>query len=198
MRFKTAFISVFVLGLMAVNGVAQEKYDIDASHSNVNFTVRHMVVSKVSGGFKEFSGAILYDEKDISKSSVNVTIKTASVNTQNERRDTHLRSADFFDAENNPDITFVSKKIEKRNDGHVAIGDFTMRGVTKEIELPFTILGKQKTQRGTVMGIEAKTTLNRFDYGVKWDRALDDGGLVVGKDVEITLTVEALAPSKAQ
>ena len=198
MRFKTAFISVFALGLMATNNFAQEKFDIDVTHSNVNFTVRHMVVSKVTGGFKEFSGAILYDEKDLSKSSVNVTIKTASINTQNERRDTHLRSADFFDAENNPDITFVSKKIEKRNGEYVAIGDLTMRGVTKEIELPFTILGTRKTQQGSIMGIEAKTTVNRFDYGVKWDRALDDGSLVVGKDVDITLTVEAKTPSKTQ
>jgi polyisoprenoid-binding protein YceI len=198
MRFNSVFSSFFAFGLMAVSSFAQEKYEIDPVHTNVNFTVRHMVVSKVSGNFKEFSGTILYDEKDLTKSSVNVTIKTASINTQNERRDTHLRSADFFDVENNPEIVFVSKKIEKRNDGHVAIGDLTMRGVTKEIELPFTILGTRNTQQGAIMGIEAKTTVNRFDYGVKWDRALDDGSLVVGKDVEINLTVEAKTPSKTQ
>jgi polyisoprenoid-binding protein YceI len=193
MRFNRFFIAVFALGIFAATGLAQEKYDIDPVHSNIGFTVRHMVVAKVSGSFKEFSGTIIYDEKDIGKSSVKAAIKTASINTQNERRDNHLRSADFFDAENHPEITFVSKKITKSNGGFVAVGDLTIRGLTKEVELPFTILGTQKTQRGTLLGVEANITVNRFDYDVKWDRALDDGNLVVGKDVNINLTVEALA-----
>jgi polyisoprenoid-binding protein YceI len=197
MRFTKLFVFSFALLALAVSGFAQEKFKIDSTHSNIAFTVRHMVVAKVSGSFNEFFGTILYDENDITKSSVNVTIKTASINTQNERRDNHLRSADFFDAANHPQITFVSKKIEKSKDGYVAIGDLTIRGVTKEVALPFTILGKQKTQRGTVVGFEANLTVNRFDYGVKWDRTLDDGNLVVSKDVGINLTVEAIA-SKPQ
>jgi len=192
MRFRSLCWSFVALFFVVANSLAGEKYQIDPTHSHMGFTVRHMLIAKVSGKFKEFSGTIDYDEKDITKSSVQVTIKTASIDTESERRDNHLRSADFFDAENFPEITFVSKKIEKRGNGYVAIGDFTMRGVTKEVTLPFTILGTIKDQRGsTRMGVEALTTLNRFDYGVKWDRKLDNGGLVVSEQVELTLAVEA-------
>lgn len=170
MRFKSTVVALFVLGLFATGIFAGEKYEIDRSHSNVGFTVRHMAISKVNGEFKDFSGTIVYDEKDITKSSVNVTIKTASIDTENERRDTHLRSDDFFNAAVDSVITFVSKKVEKQGDGYVAIGDFTLRGVTKEIALPFTILGTLTEQNGNKrVGVEAKTTINRFDYGVKWE-----------------------------
>jgi len=193
MRFTQKIVLIFALCFFAATGLAQEKFEIDPTHSNVGFTVRHMLVAKVSGGFKEFSGTILYDEKDITKSSVNVTIKTASINTQNDRRDNHLRSADFFNAATDSVITFVSKSIKKSNGGYIATGDLTIRGVTKEVELPFNILGTIKDPRGTRMGIEAGLTLNRFDYGVKWDRTLDNGGLVVSSEVQINLTVEAMA-----
>ena len=190
MRFTKLVVAVFTL--LAVNSFAQEKFDIDPSHSNITFTVRHMVVAKVSGEFKKFSGTIVYDAKEVAKSSVNVTIKVASIDTENEGRDNHLRSGDFFNAATDSLITFVSKKIKKKGKGYIATGDFTLRGVTKEIELPFTILGTIKDQRGdTRLGVEAKTTINRFDYGVKWDRALEGGNLIVSKDVEINLTLEA-------
>ncbi|MGH7450740.1 MAG: YceI family protein [bacterium] len=197
MRFNRFFTTVIALGIFAVAGFAQEKYEIDPSHSNVSFTVRHMVIAKVSGGFKEFSGTILYDEKDITKSSVNVTIKTASINTQNERRDNHLRSEDFFNAAKDSVITFVSKKIEKRGEDLVAIGDLTIRSVAKPVELPFKILGKIEDARGKRLGIEAGLTLDRFDYGVKWDRTIESGGLVVSKEVDVNLTLEAIS-RKAQ
>lgn len=194
MRFIKFFTMVFALGIFTATGFAQEKYEIDPVHSNIGFTVRHMVIAKVSGGFKEFSGTILYDEKDIAKSSVNVTIKTASINTQNERRDNHLRSEDFFNAAKDSVITFVSKKIEKRGDGFLAIGDLTIRGVTKQVELPFKILGKIEDARGNRLGIEAELTIDRFDYGVKWDKTVESGGgLVVSKEVAINLTVEAVS-----
>ncbi|MGH7600744.1 MAG: YceI family protein [bacterium] len=193
MRFTRFFTAVFVLGIFAATGFAQEKYEIDPTHSNVSFTVRHMVIAKVSGGFKEFSGSILYDEKDLTKSSVNVTIKTGSINTQNERRDNHLRSEDFFNAAKDSVITFASKKIEKRGDGFVAVGDLTIRSVTKPVELPFKILGKIEDARGKRIGIEAGLTLDRFDYGVKWDRTIESGGLVVSKEVDVNLTLEAIS-----
>lgn len=194
MRSSKLLLSVFAMWLVAANSVAAEKYEIDPVHSHMGFTVRHMVVARVSGKFKDFSGAIVYDEKDVTKSSVSVNIKTASIDTENEKRDHHLRSADFFDAENYPEITFVSKKIEKRNDGYIAIGDLTIRGVTKQIELPFRILGKINDPYGnTRIGIEAGMTLNRFDYGVKWDKALDSGSLIVSEDVVLNLAVEAIA-----
>ena len=190
MRFTKLVVAVFIL--LAANSFAQEKFEIDPSHSNVGFTVRHMVVAKVSGEFKKYSGTIIYDAKDVTKSSVNVMIKVASIDTEHEGRDNHLRSADFFNAATDSLITFVSKKIEKKGDGYVAIGDFTLRGVTKEIALPFTILGTIKDQRGaTRLGIEASATINRFDYGVKWDNALEGGNLVVSKEVAINLAIEA-------
>jgi polyisoprenoid-binding protein YceI len=192
MRFDKFFTTVIALGIFAATGFAQEKYEIDRSHSNVSFTVRHMVVAKMSGGFKEFSGTILYDEKDITKSSVNVTIKTASINTQNERRDNDLRGDNFFNAATDSLITFVSKKIEQKGDGYIAIGDLTIRGVTKQVELPFKILGKIEDTRSKRLGIEAGMTINRFDYGVKWDRTMDNGSLVVDKNVDINLNVEAV------
>ena len=194
MRFKKFAVVILALSFAATTGFAQpEKYEIDPVHSNVGFTVRHMVIAKVIGKFNEFSGAIVYDEQDITKSSVTAIIKTASIDTDNERRDNHLRSADFFDAENHPEISFFSKKIEKRDNAYVAIGDLTMRGVTKEIELPFTILGTVKDQRGnTRIGIEAGVKLNRFDYEVTWDRALDDGNLVVSNEVEVNLSLAAV------
>jgi len=169
----------------------QGNYDIDASHSNINFTVRHLVVAKVSGSFREFSGAIMYDEKDVTKSSVNVTIKAKSIDTQNDRRDGHLRSPDFFNTEKDSMIMFASKSIRKSGGGYIATGDLTIRGVTKRVDLPFQILGVRKDVRSVRMGIEAALTINRFDYDVKWDRTLDDGNLVVGKDVQINLTIEA-------
>ncbi len=194
MRFNRFFIVVFALGIFAATGFAQpEKYEIDPVHSNIGFTVRHMVIAKVSGGFKEFSGTILYDEKDLTKSSVNVTIKTASINTQNERRDNHLRSEDFFNAAKDSVITFVSKKIEKRGEDLVAIGDLTIRSVAKQVELPFKILGKIEDANGKRLGIEAGLTIDRFDYGVKWDRTIESGGLVVSKEVDINLAVEAIS-----
>jgi polyisoprenoid-binding protein YceI len=192
MRFDKFFTTVIALGIFAATGFAQEKYEIDRSHSNVSFTVRHMVVAKMSGGFKEFSGTIIYDEKDIAKSSVNVTIKTASINTQNERRDNDLRGDNFFNAATDSLITFVSKKIEQKGDGYIAIGDLTIRGVTKQVELPFKILGKIEDTRSKRLGIEAGMTINRFDYGVKWDRTMDNGSLVVDKNVDINLNVEAV------
>ncbi|MDZ7344551.1 MAG: YceI family protein [candidate division KSB1 bacterium] len=193
MRFNN-FLITLALSFGATTGFAQpEKYEIDPVHSNIGFTVRHMVIAKVSGGFKKFSGTILYDEKDITKSSVNVTINATSIDTDNERRDNHLRSADFLNAAEDSVITFISKKIEKRGDGYVAIGDLTIRKVTKQIELPFKILGKIEDSRSKRIGIEAGLTIDRFDYDVKWDRTLETGGLVVSREVDVNLTIEAIA-----
>ena len=192
MRYKVSAAAVLLLGLFAANTFAGEKFEIDVSHSNITFTVRHMSIAKVNGEFKSFSGTIVYDDKDVTKSSVSVTIKTASIDTENEGRDNHLRGDDFFNAAKDSLITFVSKKVEKKGDDYVAIGDFTLRGVTKEIALPFKILGTVKDQRGnTRLGVEAKTTINRFDYGVKWDRTFEPNNLVVANEVDITLHIEA-------
>jgi polyisoprenoid-binding protein YceI len=192
MRFKSIIALIIAIALLTVNSFAAEKYEIDKTHSVISFTVRHMSIAKVTGQFREFHGTILYDEQDITKSSVNVTIKTASVDTGNDNRDNHLRTGDFFNAPTDSLIIFASKKIEKQGESYVAIGDLTLRGVTKEVNLPFTILGKVKDHRGnTRIGVEAGLTLNRFDYGVKWDRKFDESNLIVGENVEIYLAIEA-------
>jgi polyisoprenoid-binding protein YceI len=182
-----------LLGFLAVTSWAAEEYKIDRAHSSVGFAVRHMVVSKVKGEFNEWSGTILYDDKDISKSSVEVTIKTASVDTKDVKRDEHLRSADFFDVEKHPEIIFKSKRIEKSDDGYVAVGDLTLRGVTKEIQISFEIAGMITDPYGnTRMGLSASTKINRQDFGVSWSKTLDTGGLVVSDDVDIEIEIEAV------
>jgi polyisoprenoid-binding protein YceI len=192
-------LMVVTLGLLSPAGAA-DQFEIDRSHSSVGFSVRHMMVTNVKGNFKDFSGTILYDDKDISKSSVNVTIKTASVDTDNENRDNDLRSPNFFDAAKYPEITFASKRVEKAGDGFTCIGTLTMHGVSKDVTVPFKIIGPVKDQRGnTRIGIEASLTINRTDYGIVYSRALEGGGLVVGNEVKIEINLEAIrraAPSQ--
>lgn len=170
---------------------AQDAYTIDAVHSSVGFKVKHMMVSDVKGSFAAFSGAINLDPKSIDASSVEVTIETASVSTHNEKRDGHLKSPDFFDAEKFPTITFKSKKITKKGDAWVAVGDLTMRGVTKEIELPFTLSGPVSASNASIIGVSAAMELNRQDFGVSWNKTLDAGGVVVGDKVKIEIELEA-------
>jgi len=196
MRFKTFFSAAAVLVALAGSAAtssAADKYTVDPTHSSIGFAVRHMVVSKVKGYFNEYTATILYDDKDITKSSAEVTIKTASIDTRDAKRDEHLRTPDFFDAAKYPEITFKSKRIEKSGEGFVAVGDLTMRGVTKEIQLPFTFAGVVTDPWGnTRLGLSASTKLNRQDYGVSWSKSLDSGGLVVSDDVEIAIEIEAI------
>lgn len=170
---------------------AQDAYTIDPVHSSVEFKVKHMMVSDVKGTFKSFSGAITLDPTNIEKSSVEVTIESASVSTNNEKRDGHLKSADFFDVEKFPTLTFKSKKVAKKGDGYVATGDLTIRGVTKEIELPFTLSGPVSAGPASIIGVSASTEINRQDFGVAWNKNLEAGGVVVSDKVRIELEVEA-------
>ena len=196
MRMKSVFIALtclLALGVAASTGVAADTFTIDPNHSSIGFTVKHMVVTKVKGGFDEYAGTILYDDKDLTKSSVEVTIKTASIDTNTPRRDDDLRSPNFFDAAKYPEITFTSRRIEKSGDGYTAIGDLTMHGVTKEINMPFTIAGTVTDPMGnTRLGLSAQTSLNRQDYGITWSKKLDNGGLVAGDEVQISIEVEAV------
>jgi polyisoprenoid-binding protein YceI len=182
-----AFASV-----LAITASAADDYKIDAAHSSIEFSVKHMVISNVKGTFDEFDAAIEYDPDNIENSSVEVTISVASVNTRNQKRDDHLRGGDFFDAGAHPDITFKSKKITKKGDGYVAAGTLTIRGVSREIELPFTLNGPITNPWGqTVIGVEIEYQLDRQDYGVTWNKTMDNGGLVVGDDVKIEINLEA-------
>ena len=173
--------------------LSAERYEIDPAHTSIGFAVRHLVINKVRGSFKTFSGEIFYDEKDITKSSVSVTIQAASISTDHQKRDKHLRSPEFFDVERFPLITFRSTRVERRADGYVAVGTLTMHGISREIALPFTLLGRVKDPWGnTRIGVEASLTLNRQDYGVSWSKTMDNGGLVVGNEVRIEINLEAI------
>lgn len=196
MRWKNIALGL-TLSLFAASAPAKaaDRYQLDPVHSYVGFSVRHLMVSWVKGEFKEFSGEIVHDPQDLGQSSVRVAIKAASLDTRNERRNNHLKSPDFFSVEQFPEITFQSKRVAKRGDGYVAIGDLTIRGITKEIELPFTLAGPVTGPDGRPrLGAEAATTINRLDFQVSWNRALEGGGLVVGDDAKIEIQVEAIGP----
>jgi polyisoprenoid-binding protein YceI len=169
-------------------------YEIDPAHTTIGFSVRHLAINNVPGRFREFNGTIQYDQQNVTKSSVAFTAKAASIDTGVEQRDTHLRSADFFDVAHHPEITFKSTRVEKKGENDfIAYGDFTLRGVTKQVALPFKLYGAIKDPWGKMrVGVEAGLTINRQDYGVSWSQQLDNGGLVVGNDVKVSLFVEAV------
>jgi polyisoprenoid-binding protein YceI len=166
---------------------------IDAGHSDLSFSIRHFV-SRVRGTFGKWAGTIIVDTMDVTKGSVDVTIQATSIDTQNENRDNDLRSANFFEVEKYPTITFRSTKVEGRKDDLTVTGDLTIRGVTKPVVLKGRYLGvTAPDQRGTRrMGFEASTTINRLDYGVTWNRAVEGGGVMLGDDVRIDIAIEAM------
>jgi len=168
-------------------------WNIDPAHSLVEFTVRHMMVSNVKGRFGSVAGKIETTDDNIADAKVEVEIDVTSINTGNEQRDGHLRTADFFDAESFPNIKFVSKRVEDHGNGTFdLIGDLTIRGVTKEITLKGEDNGRGNTPQGAhVAGFSASTQLNRQDFGVKTNMALETGGVLVGDIVKINLEVEA-------
>ena len=188
---KKLFVTAVAIALLAVQAIGAAPYKIDQGHAIVGFKVTHMVVSKTAGKFNKFDATFNYNAKDITQSSVMATIQAGSIDTNNERRDGHLKSGDFFDVENNPTITFKSSKIVKDGDGYVAHGDLTMRGVTKHVDLPFAITGPITDSRGNSrLGVEGKLTINRHDYGVSWSKTMDSGGLVVSNEVDIEIDAE--------
>jgi polyisoprenoid-binding protein YceI len=168
-------------------------YNFDKAHSFIGFKVRHMGLIEVPGFFRDFTGAVNFDPADVTKSTVEFTAKATSVDTGVAGRDKHLRTADFFDVEKYPDITFKSTKVEKKGKGWMMTGDFTMRGVTKSISFPFQIAGwlPADERSGGKMGIAAETTINRRDYGVNWGNNLPSGVPAVSDSVTVTLQIEA-------
>lgn len=192
--FVKKLTGIILSGLLMVSAVfAGDQYIIDKAHTKVGFAVKHMVLSTVRGDFKEYSGKIYFDENDVTKSRVEGTVQVASINTENEKRDRHLLSADFFNAKKYPEIYFKSKRIQKEGKNFVMIADFTMHGVTKEVRVPFKVLGVIQDPMGNKrVGIEAKFKINRKDYGVSWSKTMDNGGLVVSDEVTIELTFEGV------
>jgi polyisoprenoid-binding protein YceI len=174
-------------------GGSTRTYKIDKSHSEAIFQVRHLL-TKVRGRFSDFEGAIDFNEASPEQSAVNFTIKATSIDTAEPDRDKHLRTADFFDVETHPTITFHSKRITaKGGDSFDVVGDLTMHGVTKEVTLPVSHLGKAKDPWGNErIGFEGETTINRKDFGLTWNAALETGGFLVGDEVKIQLQIQAV------
>ncbi len=174
--------------------VAAQTWTIDSAHSGASFTVRHMMVSNVHGRFGKVEGTIVYDGSNIGAVSATANINSTTITTDNEKRDAHLKSADFFDVATYPTITFKSKRAEVVGNGRFKlIGDLTMRGKTKEVVLdvegPTDPVTVQNSQR---IGATATTTVNRQDFGVSWSRSMDGGGVVVGDSVKITIELELI------
>ncbi|HEX2166601.1 MAG TPA: YceI family protein [Longimicrobiales bacterium] len=191
---RLGIVAVMGLSVTAAGRVDPVRFDIDQSHSYVGFTVRHLGVSNVKGKFTRFSGHIMLNETDVTQSTVNVTVETGSIDTSNERRDNHLRSEDFFEAERFPQLTFVSSRIEETADGLVLVGNLTIRDVTKEVRVPFELSGPVTTESGRQrLGAEGTLRIDRFDYGLQWNR-IQEAVQVVGDEVRIELNIEANTP----
>lgn len=190
MKRITAAMLVVLVGLVGAAS-ATDTWTMDKAHSDVTFRVKHLM-SKVTGSFVDFDGTITTDFGNLAASSVSFTIQATSIDTKNADRDKHLRSADFFDVEKYPTISFTSSKITKTGEGSFDVtGTLTMHGVSKEITLPVTFLGAAQDPWGnTKAGFEADTTLSRTDFGIVWNKALETGGLLLGDEVEVTINLE--------
>ena len=191
-----AFATLTGLTLQAPALAGAEAYDFDAVHSSATFKVRHFF-TQVVGRFDQLEGTVHWDHAEPAKSSVELVIQTASINTSNDKRDAHLRSADFFDAETHPTMTFMSTKIEKGDkEGHFKVhGDLTMRGVTKSVVVNLEALGFMDTPMGKRGGFLATTTINRQDFGVSWNRTLDTGGVILSDEVQVEFPIEVVKRS---
>jgi polyisoprenoid-binding protein YceI len=206
MKRRTLVLAALALGIGALpawSGTAAEstagtpvlapaEYEIDRAHSQVQFKIKHLGISTVTGRFGDFSGSIVYDPQNMAGSRATATIKAASIDTNNERRDNHLRSGDFFDAATHPTITFRSTRVEANGRDLRVHGNLTLRGVTKPVVLQGRLLEVGGVAGKRRIGFEASTTVNRMDYGVSWNRAAEGGGAVLGDEVEITLNIEAV------
>jgi polyisoprenoid-binding protein YceI len=179
-----------VLVVMLAGTATAATWQIDTTHSTLTFKIRHML-SKTAGQFTDWSGTIEAGD-DLTKGSVNIEIQAASIDTRNEDRDKHLRSADFFDVENHPTINFSSTKVEKDGDNFVLHGDLTMAGVTKTVEIPFEFHGTATDPWGnTKAGFSGSTTIDRKAFGIVWNKNLDQGGVLLGDEVEIQIDLAA-------
>jgi len=183
-------LSAFAALPLFAQAPATEMFVVDKSHSTATFKIRHMM-SNVVGQFRNIDGAVYVDRANPEKSSVEFILQTTSIDTGNENRDKHLRGADFFDVEKFPAITFKSTAVKAKSKSEFDVtGDLTMHGVTKRVTLPVSFLGFGKTQRGEKAGFEIETTIDRKDYGVVWNRNLDEGGVLLGDEVKVSINLE--------
>ena len=179
-----------ILLLPALAAAETAVYKVDPNHSGVSFSIRHFV-SNIPGRFRDFSGVIKHDPQSPAASSVAFTVQAASIDTANDDRDEHLRSADFFDVQKFPTLTFTSTKVAARDADTLEVtGDLTLHGVTRTVTIPVDVLGTFKSPRGEKAGFEASFTLNRKDYGIAWNRVFD-AGPVLGDEVKVNVSIEA-------
>jgi polyisoprenoid-binding protein YceI len=167
-------------------------WQIDSAHSQIQFSVRHMMISNVRGRFENFTGVVEFNEQDLTQSKVDVQIEAASVNTREAQRDGHLKSPDFFNADKYPYLTFKSRRIEKTDATHGrVVGDLTIRDVTKEAVLNVEYAGQAKSPWGTTSaGFSATTKINRKDWGLTWNQTLETGGVLVGDEISVNVDLE--------
>lgn len=184
---RTLFTAVALLAFPA----GASTWTIDPAHSVATFSVRHMMVSNVRGEFGKMSGTVQQDDKDITKSSVEVTVDTTTINTREPKRDTHLKSPDFFEVEKYPTMTFKSTHITKADESHLKVaGNLTLHGVTKPAVFDAEITPETAAMGKTVRGVTATTKLNRKDFGLNWNRAIEAGGVLVGDEVVVNVEFE--------
>jgi len=182
-------LTAIILTLCYSASFGQSEWVIDKTHSSIRFSTTHMLISEVVGKFNDFEGTLSSTKDDFTGSAISFTAKTASIDTDNERRDNHLRSDDFFNAEVYPTLSFKGK-ILKEGEKYYLSGDFTMLETTKNIKFDLKYMGQVPTKRGRKAGFKVTGVINRFDYGLKWNSTIEAGGLVVGEDIEITCNLE--------
>ena len=174
------------------------RWDIDPDHSLIEFRVTHMVISKTSGRFMDYRGFVEMDASANTLKTIEATIQAESINTNQEKRDMHLRNADFLDVKQFPTMTYTMKHYRKQGATYTIVGNLTLRGVTKEVTLIGTLNGVTQDPWGnTRAGFTAEGTLNRKDFGMVWNKTLDSGGLIVGDEVQIRLDIECIKAKKS-
>ncbi|GBF39262.1 YceI family protein [Leptospira johnsonii] len=183
-----------LLVLLTFGALQAGNYKLDNAHTGVGFKIKHLAISNVSGSFKDFSGKFAYDEATSTLSDLDVTIKAASIHTNDEKRDGHLKGKDFFNVEDHPSLTFKAKKATVKKGGVSKIqGELTIKGVTKPVTLEVKFSGSAKDPWGnTHLGFEAETKIKRADFDIAWNKPLEKGGLLIGEEVSIRIEGEAI------
>lgn len=193
MILKRLIMGVIVFSFLWGFCFGLKEFKADPVHSSISFTIRHLMISKVMGHFNDYEVIIMADTEGIVDSTVSAVIKTASIDTGNADRDKHLRTADFFDVAKFPEITFKSIAVKKKGATYELWGNLTMHGVTKNIVIPFEILGHTIDPEGVIrVGIEGKVTLDRKDFGISYNKTLDQGGMALGNEVDIEILLELI------
>ena len=184
---------LLALGLLfSLNLHAADTYVVDSAHSQIGFAVKHIMVSTIKGSFGDYTSNITFDPADAASFKADATIQVKSVDTNNEQRDEHLRTADFFDVGQFPTITFKSKSLTGANGSYTLVGDLMLHGVTKEVSFPVQISGPVASPMGgDAIGLSGQLTVNRQDYGIKWNKDMDKGGVMLGNDVTVSIELEA-------